>query len=88
MCQSGRMGRTRNAVCPKGHQRFESSHLRINFLNKNMSHEIEANFVADWSNPDNECSRCTSFDSATGFCSEAKTEVPPNAHCDFFQSRD
>ena len=28
MCQSGRMGRTRNAVCPKGHQRFESSHLR------------------------------------------------------------
>jgi hypothetical protein len=53
-----------------------------------MSHEIEANFVADWSNPDNECSCCTAFDPETGFCSEAKCEVPPNGHCDFFQSRD
>ena len=29
MCQSGRMGLTRNQVCPQGHQRFESSHLRL-----------------------------------------------------------
>jgi hypothetical protein len=53
-----------------------------------MSHEIEANFIADWSNKENECLRCTGYDAETGFCSEAKTEVPANGHCDFFQARD
>ncbi len=55
-----------------------------------MSHEIEANFVADWSNEAGQCRRCASFNAedGSGFCSEAKNEVPPNAHCDFFQSID
>jgi hypothetical protein len=53
-----------------------------------MSHEIESNFIAEWSNPDNECSHCTSFDEENGYCSEAKCEVPANGHCDFFQSRE
>lgn len=55
-----------------------------------MSHEIEANFVASWPNEATQCQRCTSFsaESGQGFCSEAKTEVPADAHCDFFQSID
>lgn len=55
-----------------------------------MSHEIEANFVADWPDEEKQCQHCTSFflDQERCFCAEAKTEVPPNAHCDFFQSVD
>lgn len=56
-----------------------------------MAHEIESDFVFDWYNEDNQCKKCTSFqagEAGKGHCSEAKTEVPENAHCDFFQSRD
>lgn len=55
-----------------------------------MSHEIEADFVAAWSNEASQCQRCTSFslEDGRGFCSEAQGEVPPNGHCDFFQSVD
>lgn len=55
-----------------------------------MSHEIEADFKADWPNEAGQCYQCTSFseENGQGFCSEAKSEVPPNAHCDFFQARD
>ncbi len=55
-----------------------------------MSHEIEADFVADWSSEASQCDHCTSFsvENGKGFCSEAKSEVPFNAHCDFFQSKD
>lgn len=55
-----------------------------------MPHEIEANFVEDWYNEKNQCKNCTSFVAEDGkyFCTEAKDEVLPTAHCDFFQSRD
>jgi len=53
-----------------------------------MSHEIEADFKEDWDNPDNQCKQCTSFNKADCYCSEAKAQVPPTAHCDFFQARD
>ena len=55
-----------------------------------MSHEIEADFVADWSVESGQCRNCTSFEDygGQGYCAEAKTDVPATAHCDFFQSRD
>ncbi len=55
-----------------------------------MSHEIEADFVNNWSNEATQCHNCTSFVSQAGigFCNEAQSEVPATAHCDFFQSRD
>ena len=55
-----------------------------------MSHEIEADFVEDWPGVETQCRNCTSFASrdGQGFCTEAQSEVPSNAHCDFFQSRD
>lgn len=56
-----------------------------------MAHEIEADFVYTWENEAGQCKNCTSFsesESNKGICSEAKTEVPSDAHCDFFQSRD
>lgn len=51
-----------------------------------MSREIEADFRFDWENEATQCQNCSSFDGT--FCSEAQTEVPADAHCDFFQSRD
>lgn len=55
-----------------------------------MAHEIEADFVQDYYNEDLQCKNCTSFElsSGHGFCSEAKSEVSPKDHCDFFQSKD
>ncbi|MFA6194781.1 MAG: hypothetical protein WC719_03500 [Patescibacteria group bacterium] len=55
-----------------------------------MSHEIEAEFIADWPNEMSQCRHCASFTSENGkgFCSEAQSEVPAGAHCDFFQSID
>ena len=53
---------------------------------KYMAHEIEADFVEDYYNEDQQCRQCTSF--ANGYCHEAKTDVPPTAHCDFFQAKD
>jgi hypothetical protein len=55
-----------------------------------MAHEIESNFVSDWGNEANSCKNCTSFqmENGQGFCNEAKSEVSPSAHCDFFQSID
>jgi len=56
-----------------------------------MSHEIEADFVYQWGNEAGQCKNCVSFsrlESGKGFCSEAKNEVPDDAHCDFFQSQD
>jgi hypothetical protein len=53
-----------------------------------MSHEIEANFIAEWPDGEKRCERCSSFfiDQGRCFCAEAKAEVPPQGHCDFFQS--
>ena len=55
-----------------------------------MSHEIEAEFVADWGNVANQCQNCTSFmvEDGQGYCSESKSTVPLNGHCNFFQSLD
>jgi hypothetical protein len=55
-----------------------------------MSREIEADYKEEWDNEENQCQRCTSFRMEEGktFCTEAQCEVPPTAHCDFFQSID
>lgn len=55
-----------------------------------MSHEIEAEFVAEWGNELSQCQNCTSCALGDGqyFCAESKGAVPPNGHCNFFQSRD
>ncbi len=55
-----------------------------------MSREIESNFTVEWGNEKTECSQCTSFriEEGRGLCLEDKTEVPSDAHCDFFQSWD
>lgn len=55
-----------------------------------MSHEIESDFVSNWANEATQCQNCTSFEDhgGQGFCTEAQSEVPPTAHCDFFQSKD
>lgn len=55
-----------------------------------MSHEIEADFVAQWENEATQCKNCTSFKISghQSFCTEAQSEVPANGHCDFFQSID
>jgi len=55
-----------------------------------MSHEIESEFTSNWPSEATQCCHCTSFDERAdqGYCTEAKSEVPPTAHCDFFQSRD
>lgn len=56
-----------------------------------MAHEIEADFVYGWENENSQCQRCSSFQvrkNGEGFCTEAKAEVPVDAHCDFFQSVD
>jgi len=55
-----------------------------------MSHEIEAEFVNDWTNEVSQCQYCTSCWEEGGefFCGESRMKVPPTAHCNFFQSRD
>ena len=55
-----------------------------------MSHEIEADYKENWHNYDSQCQNCTSYQLADsgGFCTEAQSQVPDNAHCDFFQSLD
>jgi len=55
-----------------------------------MSHEIESDFVFNWYDEATQCHQCTSFEerAGSGFCGEAQNEVPPNAHCDFFQAKD
>ncbi len=55
-----------------------------------MSHEIESDFRLDWPEERTQCKNCTSFRNEKGesYCDEAKAEVPPDAHCDFFQSID
>lgn len=55
-----------------------------------MSHEIESDFKEDWPDEEKQCLHCTSFSviNNEGFCSEAKSNVPPTAHCDFFQAKD
>ncbi len=55
-----------------------------------MSREIESNFTSEWSNPETECSKCTSFriKEGKGTCLEDNSEVPPDGHCDFFKSWD
>ncbi len=55
-----------------------------------MSHEIEANFVADWGTEASQCRHCTSFSlvERKGHCSEMNHDVAPEGHCDFFQSID
>lgn len=51
-----------------------------------MAHEIEADFKVNWDSEATSCKNCTSYDN--GFCDEAKSEVAPDSHCDFFQSID
>jgi len=55
-----------------------------------MSHEIEAEFVAESTSETQQCQHCTSFrvEDEQYFCTESKTVVPPNGHCNFFQSVD
>lgn len=55
-----------------------------------MSHEIDSDFTLSWANENTQCGNCTSFEdrAGEGYCSEAKSEVPFNAHCDFFKSKD
>jgi len=53
-----------------------------------MSHEIEADFVYSYHNEEKQCRMCASFDREAGYCSEARAEVPADAHCDFFQAID
>lgn len=55
-----------------------------------MSHEIESEFVAEYGNEKSQCRNCTSFAVGEGYfyCTESKTEIPPNGHCNFFQSLD
>jgi len=55
-----------------------------------MSREIESEFTLEWSNEATQCRHCTSFRDENGetYCLEGKCEVPPDAHCDFFQSID
>lgn len=56
-----------------------------------MSHEIEADFVYNFDNENAQCQKCSSYSpltNDTGYCHEAKAEVPKDAHCDFFQSVD
>lgn len=55
-----------------------------------MAHEIEADFVYDYHNESQQCKNCTSFEKRgdQGFCTEANSDVPETAHCDFFQSKD
>ncbi|MFA5644534.1 MAG: hypothetical protein WC928_03355 [Patescibacteria group bacterium] len=55
-----------------------------------MAHEIEADFVPHYYNEDQQCKNCTSFsgEGEQGFCTEAKSDVPSDAHCDFFQFKD
>ena len=55
-----------------------------------MSHEIEADFKDNWPDEATQCLNCTSYSTngGSGFCSEARSEVAADAHCDFFQARD
>jgi len=55
-----------------------------------MSHEIEANFVAEGGNPATQCRNCTSLrvEGEECYCTESKSAVPLDGHCDFFQSLD
>lgn len=55
-----------------------------------MSHEIEADYRENWDEERTQCKNCTSYQITEegGFCNEAKSLVPDNSHCDFFQSID
>lgn len=55
-----------------------------------MSREIESEFTLAWGNEATQCCRCTSFkiEGDRNICTEGNFEVPPDAHCDFFQSID
>jgi len=55
-----------------------------------MSHEIESEFTLSWGNEATQCRCCTSYREEDGrtYCTEGNFEVPPDAHCDFFQSID
>lgn len=56
-----------------------------------MSHEIESDYKENWYNKKTQCQNCTSFimgEDGKYYCSEGKCEVPPDAHCDFFQAID
>jgi len=54
-----------------------------------MSHEIEADYKENWYDEKTQYRNCTSFimgGEGKYYCKEGKCEVPPTAHCDFFQS--
>lgn len=63
--------------------------------------DLDANYIHDWGNEDNQCKQCTSFCSKHGknicFSSSDKSfeeileengEISPQGHCDYFQSKD
>lgn len=66
------------------------NHRLGKYNKKYMSHEIEAEFVAECENEAVQCQRCTSFliQNDQYFCAESQSPVPPNGHCNFFQSTD
>ncbi len=61
-----------------------------NIIFNYMAHEIESEFVADWENEASQCQNCTSFQNNNNqnFCTESKTPIPTDGHCNFFQATD
>jgi hypothetical protein len=55
-----------------------------------MRQESDANFTEDYHNEEKHCRLCDSFavENGKNFCREYEMEVPLNAHCDFFRSKD
>ena len=51
-----------------------------------MSHEIEADYIADYHNEEKQCPFCDSY--KNGFCKELEQKVSKTGHCDFFRSID
>jgi hypothetical protein len=55
-----------------------------------MSRDLESNYTEDYNNEEKHCRYCDSFavENGKNICHEQKMEVPANAHCDFFRSKD
>ena len=55
-----------------------------------MRPESDAEYTSDWGNEETQCAKCNSFEvkEGIGYCHEAKGEVSPTGHCDYFKSQD
>ena len=64
--------------------------MRYMLRDKNMSHDLESNYTAEYWNEEKQCQHCDSFKTENGkcFCAEFEEEIPPVGHCDFFKSVD